>query len=144
LIRVAFVTGGANGIGQAIALGFIREGCRRIVIADVNEAGLEETKSEGLKISRDAKIIPIKCDISNEDAVNNAVETAVNAFGKLDYAVNCAGFPGEFALTTEYNIKDFDRVQEVNVRGTWLCMRTQIKQMMTQPRGESDQYVSPS
>lgn len=60
------------------------------------------------------------------------METGMAKFGRLDYAVNCAGFPGGFAKTAEYVIEDFDRVQQVNVRGTWLCMKAQIQQMMKQ------------
>jgi NAD(P)-dependent dehydrogenase (short-subunit alcohol dehydrogenase family) len=116
------VTGGASGIGQAIALTFIREGCRRIVLLDLNETGLEETKRQGLKISSDAQIVLVKCDISDEESVDNGMTMTIEAFGRLDYAVNCAGFPGGFSTTAEYSLKDFDRVQQVNVRGTWLCI----------------------
>jgi NAD(P)-dependent dehydrogenase (short-subunit alcohol dehydrogenase family) len=129
---VALVTGAASGIGQAIALGFIREGCRRIILVDLNSEGLQETKQLALEIGSDAEVLICPCDISDEAAVNKVMETGMAKFKRLDYAVNCAGFPGGFAKTAEYVLKDFDRVQEVNVRGTWLCMKSQIQQMKKQ------------
>ena len=78
-----------------------------------------------------------KCDISDEDDVNKVMDSALKSFGRVDYAVNCAGFPGGFARTMEYTIADFDRVQAVNVRGTWLCMRAQLRQMINQSPLES-------
>ena len=65
-------------------------------------------------------------------------------FKRLDYAVNCAGFPGGFNRTAEYGMRDFDRVQQVNVRGTWLCMRAQIQQMMKQSPLQPPKYAPAS
>lgn len=69
------------------------------------------------------------------------MQTACAKFGRLDYAVNCAGFPGGFNRTENYLTKDFDRVQAVNVRGTWLCMRAQIQQMMKQSPLNPPKYL---
>ena len=131
-VSVALDTGAASGIGQAIALAFIRESCRRIILIDLNSEGLQETKQLALEISSEVKVLICPCDISDEAAVNKVMETGMAKFGRLDYAVNCAGFPGGFAKTAEYVIEDFDRVQQVNVRGTWLCMKAQIQQMTKQ------------
>jgi NAD(P)-dependent dehydrogenase (short-subunit alcohol dehydrogenase family) len=116
---------------------FLREGCRRLVLLDLNEAGLHETKVEGLKVNNAAEIAVLACDVSDEAAVNSAIDLAVTTFGRIDYAVNCAGLPGGFATTTECTTNDFDQVQKVNVRGTWLCMKGQLQQMKSQSPLES-------
>jgi NAD(P)-dependent dehydrogenase (short-subunit alcohol dehydrogenase family) len=141
--RVALVTGAASGIGQAIALGFIRDGCRKIVLVDMNETGLQETKQEALKIAKDTQVLTEKCDISDEASVEKVMQSAISEFERLDYAVNCAGFPGAFNITENYTTSDFDRVQQVNVRGTWLCMRAQIRQMKSQTPLESKKFHLP-
>jgi NAD(P)-dependent dehydrogenase (short-subunit alcohol dehydrogenase family) len=141
--RVALVTGAASGIGQAIALGFIRDGCRKIVLVDMNESGLQETKQEALKIAKDTQVLIEKCDISDEASVEKVMKSAISEFERLDYAVNCAGFPGAFNITENYTTSDFDRVQQVNVRGTWLCMRAQIRQMKSQTPLESKKFHLP-
>lgn len=140
---VALVTGGASGIGQAIALAFIREGCRRIVLVDLNEAGLQETKTEGLKINGETQIVMVPGDISDEAVVTKVMETTVRRFGRLDYAVNCAGYPGQFGGTVDCGTEEFDKTQRINVRGTWLFVRAQLQQMTKQSPLESRKYIPP-
>src|SRR5579859_3095366 len=142
-VSVTLVTGAASGIGQAIALGFIREGCRRIILVDLNADGLRETEQLILKISPDTDVLISPCDISDDAAVEKVMKTAIAKFGRLDYAVNCAGFPGGFNKTADYLTDEFDRVQAVNVRGTWLFMRAQIQQMMKQSPLNPQKYFPP-
>lgn len=136
-VSVALITGAASGIGQAIALTFIRDGCRRIVLVDLNEAGLQETRSEGSKINEETQIVTIQGDISDEATVAKVMQTTVERFARLDYAVNCAGYPTKFAWTADASTEEFDKTLRINVRGTWLFVRAQLQQMIKQSPLES-------
>jgi len=82
---IAFVTGGARGLGNAIAVSFARDGAKGVVIVDVND---EETMNAGKKAVEDegAECICIRADVTKEEDVQNAVKQAVEKFGRIDYA----------------------------------------------------------
>lgn len=101
-------------------------------MADVNVAGLEETQKLVHATQPDAKLILQKCDISIEKDCNDLIQRAVESFGTLHYLVNCAGITGGFASTVEQEVGIFDQVHGVNVRGTWICQRAAIQQMLKQ------------
>lgn len=130
--RVALVTGASSGIGRAAAQAFARDGYAT-VIADVSEAdGLalaSELEAEG------AFCLFARCDVSDEASVRDMVAAAVSAFGHLDAAFNNAGTLGELAPTGETNAEAFDRVIAVNLRGVWLCLREELRQMLQQEKG---------
>ena len=86
--KVAFVTGAANGIGRAAALAFAREGAS-VVVADVSEQGNQETAR---MIEEDGgRALAIRCDVTRAEDVKAALDKAVEAFGRLDFAFNNAG-----------------------------------------------------
>ncbi|KAF5004439.1 hypothetical protein FDECE_9077 [Fusarium decemcellulare] len=139
---VAFITGAGSGIGRATALLFAKEGCNRIAIADINQSALDELKDLIQSRHPHAKVATFQIDITSESSVNNAVLSTVEVFGRIDYACNAAGIllPGP---TDEISVSDFDRQQEVNLRGTWLCQRAEIRQMLQQePVQAENAYVS--
>ena len=86
--KIAIVTGGASGIGRATVLRFAEEGAK-VLAADRNPGGLEQTKSLAQKISPDVETIAV--DVSKLDQVSAMVDHAVDHFGRLDVLVNAAG-----------------------------------------------------
>ena len=122
--RVALVTGAASGIGRATAQLFAAGGAR-LVACDVNaEAGAAVVAELG----GDARFVA--ADVTDGEALRGVVAEAVGAFGRLDCAANCAGVGGGHAATHEYPEEQWDRIVEVNLRGTWLAMRAQIAAML--------------
>jgi NAD(P)-dependent dehydrogenase (short-subunit alcohol dehydrogenase family) len=131
--KVALVTGGGTGIGQATALVFAREGAR-VVVADMNA----ETGEGTVRRVREAggEAIFVRADVSVGGDVEALVRTTVAAFGRLDCAFNNAGIAGTVgALTHELADEAWDRVIGVNLKGVWLCMRHEIPQMLAQGGG---------
>ncbi len=125
--KVALVTGGASGIGRATALRLAREGSR-VVIADVDRAGGEETA--GLVSAQGGDAAFICGDVGKAADVSAAVDLAVEQFGRLDLAVNCAGVLGSGASMIDFTEDDWDVVMGVNLKGVWLCMKHEIPAMM--------------
>jgi NAD(P)-dependent dehydrogenase (short-subunit alcohol dehydrogenase family) len=122
------VTGAASGIGRAASVLFARHG-GRVIVSDVDAAGGEETAAMiGRENRGEARFVP--CDIADESQVRELVAAAVNAYGRLDCACNNAGIEGEQSLTHECANENWDRIMGVNLRGTWLCMKHEIPQML--------------
>ena len=128
--RVALITGAGSGIGKAAAQAFARDGYAT-VIADIMNA-------QGLASEMEAKGYPcriIRCDVSDEASVRDLVAETVATFGRLDAAFNNAGTLGELAPTVDTSADVFDRVIAVNLRGVWLCLREELRQMLRQETG---------
>src|SRR4051812_8738233 len=99
--KVAFVTGGANGIGRAAALAFAREGAS-VVVADVSEEGNRETAR--LIEAEGGKAVAARCDVTRGEDVRAAVAKTAEAFGRLDFAFNNAGIePRKPAPIADYD-----------------------------------------
>lgn len=130
--RVALVTGASSGIGRATAYAFGRAGYA-VVAADVDEGGGEEVLAELRAEESNCRFF--RCDVSDENEVAALVEKAVACFGRLDVAFNNAGIEGAQAETADCTADNFDRVIATNLRGVWLCMRAELKQMLGQPDG---------
>ena len=130
--KVIVVTGAAAGIGRASAQLFAAEGAR-VVCADVAVDGGQETRN---LIAQDGgEALFVKCDVTNASDVESMVRTAVSTYGRLDGAFNNAGIePGRKQLA-DYEVDEFDRTIEVNLRGAWLCMRHELRQMVIQRSG---------
>src|SRR3989449_7041381 len=130
--KIALVTGGGSGIGQATALVFAREGAK-VVVADVVVEGGEETvrmiKADG------GESLFVKADVSKSPDVEAMVRQAVGTYGRLDCAFNNAGIGGKFALTADDTEDNWDRVISINLTGVWLCMKYEIPQMLKQGGG---------
>jgi NAD(P)-dependent dehydrogenase (short-subunit alcohol dehydrogenase family) len=131
--KVAVVTGGARGIGLAIARRFAEMGAT-LVIGDLRQAEADEAAA-AVTQAFGARAIGATVDVTNEAAVVALADRAVVELGRLDIWVNNAGiFPG--AVTTDLLTADWDRVQDVNLRGTFIGCREAARRMMAQePKG---------
>jgi NAD(P)-dependent dehydrogenase (short-subunit alcohol dehydrogenase family) len=131
--RVALVTGGGSGIGRATAIAFARNG-DAVVVADQNEAGAD-TAEEIIRSGGTGTFV--QCDVSDEMSVCDLIGQTVSRYGRLDVAFNNAGIEGVQSQTADCTAENFDRVMAVNLRGVWLCMREEIRQMLKQDEGGS-------
>lgn len=127
--RVAVVTGGANGIGRAVSLGFARQGARVVVVDRDAEAGAAVAAEIG------KAAIFFAADVTRTADVRGYVKAALDAFGTIDCFHNNAGIEGRVAPTAEYDEEAFDVVMGVNVKGVFLGLRHVLPIMIRQERG---------
>ncbi len=138
--KVCLVTGAGSGIGRATAIAFAKEGAR-VVVADINMENVGNTlailNSLGdKKKDTEVEAFALKIDISKRDDVENMVRIIVETFGRLDCAVNCAGIAGPVSLPTHEYPEDLWHQQiNINLTGTWFCLKFQIAQMLKQGGG---------
>ena len=130
--KVALVTGAASGIGRATALAMAREGAN-IVVADVVVEAGEETARLIREGGGEGRFI--RADVSREAEVEALIGAAVDAYGRLDCAHNNAGVEGVIARTADFTEELWDQVIDVNLKGVWLCMKHEIRQMLAQGGG---------
>ena len=145
--KVCLVTGAGSGIGQATALAFGKEGAK-VVVADINLENAKKTAqlisdwgsgiAQSSTQSKQAtlNVIALKVDISNREEVENMVKQTVETFGRLDCAVNVAGIAGTLSLPThEYPLESWHQQINVNLHGTYYCVKYQIEQMLKNQGG---------
>jgi NAD(P)-dependent dehydrogenase (short-subunit alcohol dehydrogenase family) len=137
--KVVVVTGAASGIGRATAELFAAMGAR-VVASDVDGDRGAATVTELGEAGRDA--VFMAADITDRDAVSALVACALDTYGRLDCAANCAGVGGGHALTHEYPDDRWDQIVATNLRGTWLSMQREIDAMLTQGDGGAIVNVS--
>jgi len=130
--KVALVTGAGSGIGRASALAFARLGAK-VVVADVAGDAGEETAA--LVRAENTDSFYVRADVSQRADVENLVRTAVEYYGRVDFAHNNAGISGAQALMADYSEEVWDRVMGVNLKGVWLCMKYELQQMSRQGGG---------
>src|SRR6476661_2241118 len=130
--QVALITGASTGIGFAAAKAFAQAGAS-VVLVDINKDALgiatEQLTSLGFRA------ISIICDVTDEAQVATMIAQTVKTFGGLDMAFNNAGIAGPSGIFTDESAEDFDKVNAVNLRGVWACMKHEIKQMQSQGGG---------
>jgi NAD(P)-dependent dehydrogenase (short-subunit alcohol dehydrogenase family) len=130
--KVALVTGAASGMGLATAQAFAEAGAT-VVVADFRE---DVVKAEAKKlVSEGHKAIGIRCDVSDDAQVIAMVDRVVAEFGKIDAAFNNAGVMARIAPTAESSREEWDRVIGINLRGVWICMKEELRQMVRQGSG---------
>jgi len=129
--KVALVTGGARGIGQAIAMTFAKEGAD-IVVADVNLEIAQKTASEIEGLGRIA--LALEMDVTNYDLVEEGINKILDKMGKVDILVNNAGITKD-NLVLRMSQADWDAVINVNLKGTFNCIKAVSRPMVKQRSG---------
>ena len=130
--KVALVTGAASGMGLATAKAFTVVGAA-VALADVTEAAVRSAADALLAAGR--KAIGIRCDVADEAEVAAMVEQTVSTFGRLDAAFNNAGVQAPPSDMADEAAEEFDRVNAINLRGVWACMKHELRQMRKQGSG---------
>lgn len=132
--KVIIITGAGMGLGFAAAQELASQGAN-LVLVDYNEKELEKAKAALSKAYPDVRIISVVADVSDENAVKNYVNETVKTFGKIDGLYNNAGIEGKQASITEYDVKIFKKVIDINLMGVYYGMRYVIPEMQKQKFG---------
>jgi 3-oxoacyl-[acyl-carrier protein] reductase len=130
--RVAVITGGAVGMGRAMALKFAEEGCS-IVISDISESSGKKTAEQLSKIG--SKVIFVRCDVTNNSQVQDMINTVIREFGKIDILVNNAGALGTMWSLEEVTEEDWDRILDLNLKSVFLCCKAVAPHMKEKKYG---------
>jgi len=133
--KVAIVTGGANGLGKAFAIALASEGCN-VMIADIDTAGLEKTAGE-IRASGGECLFQ-KTDIFDKNDISAMVAKAAHAFKHVDILINCAGGSAGVPKVSVEDIleEDWDKVVNLNFKGTFLCTQAVVPYMKKQETGK--------
>jgi len=130
--KVALVTGGASGIGEACVKTFALGGAK-VAIADVSEEAGGKVVETAKRLGGEAVFLHV--DVSDSQAVEKMVADVAAAFGSLDIAVNNAGIGGEADAVGDYSIDGWQRVIDVNLNSVFYCMRYEIPEMLKRGGG---------
>jgi NAD(P)-dependent dehydrogenase (short-subunit alcohol dehydrogenase family) len=130
--KVALVTGAVSGMGLVTVKAFAEAGAS-VVLADSREesvhAAARELGASGYKV------LAVRCDVADERQVTAMVEQTVKTFGRIDAAFNNAGVQSPLAETADASGEEFDRVNGINLRGVWNCMKYELQVMREQGSG---------
>src|ERR1019366_2145025 len=130
--KVGLVTGGTSGIGRETAVLFAKAGAKVVV------AGRREVQgNETIEIVRAAggDAIFVKSDVSRAAEVETLIQEVVERFGRLDIAFNNAGVEGVWVPIIRQSEEDWDRTININLKGVWLCLKYEIRQLLKQGGG---------
>lgn len=137
--KVALITGGGSGIGQATAIRFAQEGAR-VLISDVDEEGLEVTRQQ--IVAAGGEVTVVVGNVTVRPEVQRMVDTALEQFGRLDILINNAGITRDGLTTrlkdgeiTFLSDEQWDAVLNVNLKGPWLCSQLAAVPMIQQQAG---------
>lgn len=130
--RIAVITGGAAGMGRAMAHKFAEEGCS-VVISDISEPEGKKTADEVLKKGGEA--VFVGCDVTDNSQVQDMVNTAIGKFGKIDILVNSAGALGTAWSLEEVSEEEWDRIVDLNLKSVFLCCKAVVPYMKKQKYG---------
>jgi NAD(P)-dependent dehydrogenase (short-subunit alcohol dehydrogenase family) len=147
---IAFITGGARGLGNAIAVSFAKEGARGVVLVDVGDAetleqGKKNVEEYGTEVTatlpttntphttHTTQCLAIHADVTQEASISRAVASAVARFGRIDYAANFAGIFGSSDSIADMNLSEWQKTQDVNSTGILLATKYEMRQMLLQP-----------
>lgn len=130
--KVVLITGASSGIGRATAEAFATKGANVVVAArrqDELDSLVAEIKARG------GKATAIKTDVSKSKDVERMVDHAIKVFGRLDYAVNNAGIEGDLRGITEMTEEQWDHVMNINLKGTFFCLKYEARAMLDKKNG---------
>ncbi|VVB91627.1 L-rhamnose 1-dehydrogenase (NADP(+)) [uncultured archaeon] len=129
--KVTIITGAGSGIGKETALLFAKEGAK-VVVADINEKSGGETLAEIKKNGGEGYFA--KLDVSNREEIKQVIKDAVEKYGKIDVLINNAGIIQD-ALVLKMTEEQWDRVINVNLKGTFNCIQAVVEVMINQGNG---------
>ena len=130
--KIALVTGGTSGIGRDTAILFAKSGAK-VVIAGRRE--LQGTQTVDFVQASGGEGLFVKADVSNPAEVEALIKKTVEKFGRLDVAFNNAGIEGVLTPIISQSEEDWDRTISINLKGVWLCLKYEIRQMLKQGGG---------
>jgi NAD(P)-dependent dehydrogenase (short-subunit alcohol dehydrogenase family) len=130
--KIALVTGGTTGIGRETAVLFAKHGAK-VVISGRREVEGNETIALVRAAGGDGLFI--KSDVSKSADVRSLVQKTVEKFGRIDLLFNNAGVEGQWKPITEQTEEDWNSVIDINLKGTWLCLKFVIQHMLKQGTG---------
>ncbi|MBS0652376.1 MAG: glucose 1-dehydrogenase [Verrucomicrobia bacterium] len=130
--KVGIVTGGASGIGKEMTTYLAAQGCK-VVIMDVQ-------KESGSRLAQDLTdqghdVIFLEADVSKEEDHIRVMKELVSRHGKIDFACNNAGIEQKPTSLIDLDASTFDRLMQINLKGVWLGMKHQIRQMLKHKKG---------
>jgi NAD(P)-dependent dehydrogenase (short-subunit alcohol dehydrogenase family) len=129
--KVAIITGGGDGIGQASAMMFAKEGAK-VVIADIKPENGNKTVDMVKSVGGVAMFVQV--DVSKADGVENMVKKTIEAYGKIDILINSAAVFVE-ATVLNTSEEDWDRIMDINLKGIFLCCKYTIPEMIKAGKG---------
>ena len=130
--KVVLITGAGAGLGYACAMAFADAGAK-LVITDISSEALDKAVADLQE--HGVEVLGLINDASDSSDVNTMLDAIVERFGRLDIAVNNAGTATPLQEFHEVGEAEFDRVMAVNLKGVWLCMQAEIRQMLEQGGG---------
>jgi NAD(P)-dependent dehydrogenase (short-subunit alcohol dehydrogenase family) len=130
--KVVIVTGGTSGIGREAAVLFAKQGAK-VVVAGRREVEGEETMA--LIRAEGGEGMFVKTDVAKTGDVQALVQKTVEKFGSLDIAFNNAGIEGAWIPIVDQSEDDWDSTININLKGVWLCLKYEIRQMLKQGTG---------
>lgn len=130
--QVALITGAGSGMGLAAARAFAEAGAA-VALADIGEKAVKAAAKDLDDHGHQA--LALICDVTDEDQVATAVDRTVEAFGRLDMAYNNAGIMPPPTDAADESAEQFDRVQDINLRGIWAAMKHELRHMRAQGSG---------
>lgn len=124
--KAVALTGAGSGIGRATAMILAKAGAR-VFITDYDGSSADETAA---MVEREGGIArAMQVDVTDENAVAAMVKATVDSFGKIDGAFNNAGLRMNYHLVQDLPVRDWDRVQDVNLKGVFMCMKHEVEAM---------------
>jgi NAD(P)-dependent dehydrogenase (short-subunit alcohol dehydrogenase family) len=131
--KVAFVTGGSRGIGQAIARALMRAGARVAITATSDDA-LQRAARELASEPNNAEVLPIRADVRDLTQVEQALDAAVRHFGGIDVLVNNAGI-GVFRAVGDMAVDEWQKILDTNLTGVFYCCRAALPHLRARGGG---------
>jgi len=131
--KVAIITGGGRGIGEAIALAFAREGAS-LTIASRTQAELDQVASQIRDLGGQVQVV--RTDVSNRDDVIRLIETTLTTYGQIDILVNAAGVYGPIGPMWDVDVDGWIRAMQINLFGTFLCCHAVLPHMIERRQGK--------